>query len=117
MAFPIAIGMVAAQEINNLIFNTDYGSCLYFIFRNLSKYYIGSCLDLAERLEQHRNKVFQKCFTAKDSGWSLFFEIPDLEYRQAREIERHIKKMKSSTYICNLTKYKNIVENLKEKYS
>ena len=76
VAFPIDIGMVAE-------------STQIFL-----KFYIGSSLDLSERLENHKNKLYTNCYTAKDNSWELFFEIPNLEYQQAREIENHIKKMK-----------------------
>ena len=79
----------------------------------LRKYYIGSCLNLSERLEQHKNKLFPNCFTAKDNSWVLFYEITDWEYEQARNIEKHIRSMKSSKYIVNLLKYTDIAEKLK----
>ena len=46
----------------------------------------------------------------------LFFSYENLEYKQARNIESHIKKMKSKVYIENLVKYPEIIERLKEKY-
>ena len=42
--------------------------------------------------------------------------MPDLEYDEARNIEAHIKKMKSKTYIENLKKYSDLREKLLEKY-
>ena len=83
---------------------------------NLKKYYIGSCLNLDERLQEHLNKIYPNCFTAKDTSWKLVFEIPELSYTQARSIEQHIKKMKSKTYISNILKYPEIVQKLKERY-
>jgi len=113
VAFPIAIGMVA--EIKQFIlFIMAYVYILYS--KNLNKYYIGSCLNLQERLEEHSLKKFPNCFTSKDNSWNLFFGIPNLEYKQARNIESHIKNMKSSKYIKNLAKYPEILEKLKEKY-
>ena len=35
---------------------------------------------------------------------------------QALKIERHIKRMKSSTYIINLTRYPEMIEKLKRQY-
>ena len=91
---------------------------VYILYsENLNKYYIGSCLNLQERLQDHKSKKFPNCFTSKDNGWSLFFEIPNLEYKQVRNIERHIKAMKSSTYIKNLANYPEMLEKLKAKYS
>ena len=56
-------------------------------------------------------------FTAKADDWDEFFVIPDLSKHQARSIEKHIKLMKSSTYIRNLKKYPELVQKLKDLYS
>ena len=83
---------------------------------HLNKFYTGSCLNLSDRLIEHKNKKYLNCFTAKEDNWVLFFQIPNLEYNQARKIEAHIKKMKSSKYIINLSRYPEIVEKLKGTY-
>ncbi len=56
-------------------------------------------------------------FTSKADDWDEFFVIPDLSKHQARSIEKHIKAMKSSTYIRNLKKYPELVQKLKDLYS
>jgi putative endonuclease len=90
---------------------------VYILYsENLNKYYVGSCLNLKERLQEHILKKFPNCFTSKDNSWILFFEIPNLEYKQSRDIERHIKSMKSSKYIKNLANYPEMLEKLKVKY-
>ena len=83
---------------------------------DLGRYYTGSCLDLQERLAAHRSKTYNDSFTAKADDWTLFYECSDLGYGQAREIERHIKRMKSRKYIENLGKYPEIMERLKALY-
>jgi len=91
---------------------------VYILFSNcLNKHYIGSCLDLQIRLEQHRNQTFHDAFTAKAKDWILVLEINNLEYLQARNIEKHLKKMKSSTYVNNLLKYPEMIEKLKSTYN
>lgn len=65
---------------------------------------------------QHLNKDFSKSFTANADDWELFLFIDELDYTQAREIEAHIKRMKSRTYIYNLKKYPEIGNKLKTKY-
>lgn len=82
----------------------------------LGKYYIGSCLNLEERLIAHKNKEYTNSFTAKSDDWVLYFLIDNLDYKQARGIEKHIKQMKSKAYIENLKKYKEISIKLTEKY-
>ena len=90
---------------------------LYILFsEKLNKYYTGSCKDLQERLESHNNNSFYNAFTINSDDWILYFSCIDLDYKQARNIESHIKKMKSKVYIENLIKYPEIIERLKEKY-
>jgi putative endonuclease len=90
---------------------------VYILYsKNLERYYIGSCLNLENRLKAHKSKQFPDCFTAKDDSWHLFFEIPELEYKQARSIEQHIKNMKSSVYILHLSRYPEMTEKLKKRY-
>jgi len=92
-------------------------AAVYILYSNsLDVYYIGSCHDLKSRLSQHRNKEFQSSYTSKTDDWELFLSIEDLEYKQARNIEQHIKKMKSRKYIQNLDRYPDIINRLKEKY-
>jgi putative endonuclease len=71
---------------------------------------------LTYRIEKHLNKEFAGSYTSIADDWELYFYIDDLEYTQARNIEAHIKKMKSRTYIENLKKYPEISEKLKLKY-
>ena len=82
----------------------------------LDKFYIGSCLNLSDRLEQHSNKLFKDAFTAKTSDWKLYLSIDDLSYNQSRDIEAHIKRMKSKVYIQNLLLHPEIIIKLKERY-
>ena len=90
---------------------------IYILYsEKLNKYYTGSCNDLQHRLEAHKNKTFDKAFTINSEDWILYFSCINLDYKQARNIESHIKKMKSKVYIENLTKYPEIIESLKEKY-
>lgn len=90
---------------------------VYILFSNrLTKFYIGSCKDLSERITQHANNTYEKSFTAKADDWELYLSITDLGYQQARLIELHIKNMKSAKYIKDLIKYPEIIEKLKERY-
>ena len=99
----------------------DLSSCMAIVYilisNRLNKFYIGSCKNLSERFTQHANKMFVKSFTTKADDWELYLSITDLSYQQARLIELHIKKMKSTQYIKDLIKYPQIIEKLKERYS
>lgn len=80
-------------------------------------YYIGSCLIISERLQQHLDKTYFDSYTRKASDWTLCLSIDRLDYQQARKIEKHIKSMKSRNYIENLKKYPEMVLALVKRYS
>ena len=85
--------------------------------KSINKFYIGSCLNFKERLNQHNNHTFNKNFTHRANDWVLFYKIDNLSYKTARLIEKHIKNMKSKKYILNLIKYPEISKKLIDKYS
>ena len=83
---------------------------------SLDRFYIGSCVNLDNRLEQHRNKTFKGSFTSKAEDWEIFFQCSDLHITQARKIEAHIKRMKSKKYINNLKAFPDMIDKLKLRY-
>ena len=88
---------------------------VYILFsESLQKFYVGETQDLS--LQQHREGFFKNSFTAKTVDWSVFHNIKCESKSQSLKVERHIKRMKSSVYIRNLKKYKEIERNLKNKY-
>ena len=90
---------------------------VYILYsRKLDKYYTGSCLNLEERLKEHIDKKFNHSFTSKADDWDLYYSINELEYKQARNIEGHIKKMKSRKYIENLKRFDEMTKRVVEKY-
>ncbi len=90
---------------------------VYIIYStSINQFYIGSCLDLQQRLKQHLNKSYLVGFTHRADDWELFYSTVNLEYETARKIETHIKKMKSRKYLENLKLYPEIMEKLIEKY-
>ncbi len=82
----------------------------------LDRYYIGSTtLQPDERLVNHLTEYYGKSkFTSKVNDWILFYSIECHTKQQAQNIERHIKRMKSKTYIRNLKKYPEITVKLLE---
>lgn len=91
---------------------------VYILYsEQINKFYTGSCIDLEQRLRQHLERKFIDSYTANADDWVLFFSIANLDYRQARNIENHIKKMKSRRYIANLKKYPEIAVSLTDKYN
>ena len=83
----------------------------------INKYYVGSCINLSERLIEHQIGKYKNSYTIKSNDWILFYSIDHLEYKQARLIEKHVKRMKSRKYIEDLKKYKDISLNLIKLYS
>ncbi len=92
--------------------------CYILYSSELDRFYTGATiLDPEQRLENHLIEYYgKKKFTVKVKDWQLFLAIECVTIEQARQIERHIKRMKSSTYIRNLIAYPAIVEKLKAQY-
>ena len=70
----------------------------------LNKYYVGSCKNLDSRINDHLSKHFPDAYTTKVNDWTVFVQMENLTYSQARKIEIHIKKMRTHAYIQNLQK-------------
>jgi putative endonuclease len=93
-------------------------AAVYILYsQSLNKYYIGSCAEVTERLDQHLSKIFPGAFTTNANDWVIFFSLINLSYKQARSIESHIKNMKSKKYIQNLERYPEISQNLINLYN
>ncbi len=91
---------------------------VYILYtKGLDRYYTGSCLDIKNRLQQHKDNHFKRGFTHRSDDWELVLEIPNLGYKQARSIENHIKRMHSKQYIENLCTYPEMVEKLCSRYA
>ena len=92
-------------------------ACLYILYsKKLERYYTGSCNEFDKRLLQHVSGDDNSSFTAKADDWEVFLMLDGLSYRQSRDIEAHVKKMKSSKYIRNLAKYPELLKKLVERY-
>ena len=90
---------------------------VYILFsEKLNRFYVGYASDLELRLDFHSNDEQTRKFTYKADDWKLFFKIECTSKQQALLIEKHIKRMKSKTYIQNLINYPEIIEKLKLKY-
>jgi len=90
---------------------------VYILYsESLDQFYIGQTEDLNKRLDQHLNKLFTDGYTTKADDWSLYFYLECTSRRQAVNIERHIKRMKSRKFINDLKNYPELGERLKLKY-
>ncbi len=91
--------------------------CVYIIYSSsLKRFYTGTTDDFEKRLEEHNSKIRKHADTSRGIPWEKFLLINELNSKQAFQIEKHIKSMKSSTYIQNLLKYEAMIEKLKEKF-
>jgi putative endonuclease len=78
-------------------------AAFYVLFsEKLNRFYIGSCNNLQERIDQHVNKMFPKSFAAKSDDWILYCSLDNLSYAQARSIEKYVKSQKSKIYLLDL---------------
>jgi len=90
---------------------------VYILFSaSANAYYVGSCEDLQLRLNDHNSGKYPGSYTRKATDWEVYLSIPDLSYSQARNIEQHIKRMKSRVYLENLLKFPEIISRLKDTY-
>lgn len=91
--------------------------CVYILHSGtLNKFYVGETENLEDRIKEHNDGYYKNSFTSSVSDWILYHSIDCVSRVQARKIETHIKKMKSSTYIRNIKEYPEIAEQLKLKY-
>ena len=93
-------------------------SSVYIVYSpSLDSFYTGFTLtSVNERLNKHNEKYYNKKYTAKANDWEIYLSIECASEKQAREIEAHIKRMKSKTYIHNLKRYPNMIIELLNKY-
>jgi putative endonuclease len=74
---------------------------IYIIYyKSLNKYYVGSCQNIEERLDDHLNRRSKNTKSAKD--WELKYSETFSSRSEAYQREMQIKKMKSRIYIENL---------------
>ena len=97
-----------------MVFEKHIVYILYSI--HLDRFYVGMTVDFENRLEQHNSGFYDNSYTKKTNDWESFLLIECINKRQSLMIEKHIKNMKSVTYIKNLKKYSEIIIKLKEKY-
>ena len=91
---------------------------VYILFsKKLDRFYIGqTTLAIEERLDQHNKGFNENSFTTKGRPWELYLLLTCNSREQAQKVERHIKKMKSKTYINNLFKYPEMREKLLKRF-
>ena len=93
--------------------------CYIIYSEHLDRFYTGATsLEPQERLDHHLLKYYGNSkFSAKATDWTLFFYLECSSFKQASDIESHIKRMKSKQYIKNLKKYPEMSLKLIELFS
>ena len=90
--------------------------CCYILWsEKLQKFYTGACQDsLEERILKHNTGHYSgNNYTKNATDWCLFLKIEAYDFSHAIRMERKIKAMKSSVYIRNLMKYKELQDKLR----
>jgi putative endonuclease len=82
----------------------------------LDRFYIGYTSDFDVRLDYHLNSNESRKFTSKAADWITFLKIECQSKKQALQIEKQSKTMKSKVYIHNLKIYPEMTIKLLEKY-
>ncbi|MEN2486829.1 GIY-YIG nuclease family protein [Flavobacterium sp. B11] len=78
---------------------------IYIIYsKTLDKYYVGSCQNIEQRLQDHLNSRSKFTKVAKD--WELKYSETFFTRSEAYKRELQIKKMKSRKYIESLIETK-----------
>jgi putative endonuclease len=86
---------------------------LYILYsKSINRYYVGSCLDLDTRLNDHLTGKHNFAFTKKAADWEVYFQIDQLKYEDARKLEKYVKSMKSRKYIESLKAYSELKNKL-----
>ncbi|MBP0612373.1 GIY-YIG nuclease family protein [Chryseobacterium sp. cx-311] len=81
------------------------------------KFFIGETSNIENRLTKHNQHFYDCSFTKIAVDWELFYIIECRDIAVARKIEKHIKRMKSRTYIYNLKIHPEILQKLLLKYT
>jgi len=93
--------------------------CFVYIIQSEvdDSFYVGFTQDLIKRLEFHNDPETNQGVTRLKMPWRYFYVLETNNKSIAIKIERHIKRMKSKSYILNLKKYPEMSEKLLKKYS
>ena len=76
---------------------------VYIIYTpTFERYYVGESIDPIARVFQHNNGFYKGSSTSYAKDWELKLMLPVVAKEDGVKIERHIKSMKSKTFILNL---------------
>ena len=89
---------------------------IYILFsEKLNRFYIGTTDDVEKRLLEHNLALYSDSFTSKGIPWELKLSYTCNSSKQAYELERFIKKMKSRKFIERLIEDESIIIDVANK--
>ncbi len=93
--------------------------CFVYIIQSEADdtFYVGYTRNLSERLDFHNDPKINSGVTRHKIPWKYFYTLKAPNCKVAIKIEKHIKRMKSQSYINNLKKYPEMGQKLLKKYS
>ncbi|NBC06385.1 MAG: GIY-YIG nuclease family protein [Bacteroidetes bacterium] len=91
---------------------------VYILYsQKLDRFYVGqTALPPEQRLEEHNSARNENSFTTRGIPWTLFLTIACDSRGHAKDVEQHIKRMKSKAYICNLKRYPEMRQKLAARF-
>lgn len=89
---------------------------VYILFSDkLNRYYIGTTDNVGKRLEEHNSNAYQDSYTSKGIPWVLKVHFLLDSSKQAYDLEKFIKRMKSKVFIEKLIQNPDIVKEILNK--
>jgi putative endonuclease len=76
--------------------------CYILFSAPINRYYIGETEHLESRLEMHNSGFFKGSFTKRARDWELYLHIGFDTRKEARRMERFIKRQRSRKFIESL---------------
>ena len=90
---------------------------LYIIYsKSTDKYYVGETHSIEERMEKHKNHVYQNSFTKIANDWELVLVFDCGTREKALFLENFIKRLKSKVFIKKIISQTTILEDILTKH-
>ena len=92
---------------------------MYFIYiihsRKLDRYYVGTTNDIEKRLCEHNSGFYAEAFTVKGAPWELRLSFECESSQKAYELEKFLKRMKSSVFLEKVIANQGILVDIQNK--
>ena len=90
---------------------------VYIIYSpSLDRFYTGETVDVNARLAQHNTGHYQGASTSAATDWEIFLEVECRDRSHALQLERFIKKQKSSRFIRKLKDQPEVLESVMSRF-